>query len=90
MPITGHVWWSERSASRNDLAIEETDRTAADARVLKSSAGADQDSQVLSLRGRRLEEYRLPYREPPASSDGAVDSSLVVPHPNDRLQHIDG
>src|SRR5437870_11094033 len=32
------------SASRNDLAIEGTDRAAADARVLKLSAGADQFS----------------------------------------------
>ena len=51
---------------------------------------AVQDSQVLSLFGRRLEEYGLSYREAPASSNGAVDPSLVVPHSNDRLQHFDG
>src|SRR6185436_10119053 len=39
---------------------------------------------------RRLEEYGLPYRETPASSDGAVDPGLVIPHPNNRLQHLDG
>ena len=38
----------------------------------------------------RLEEYGLPYREAPASSDGAVDPGLVVPHPNNRLQHLGG
>src|SRR6185503_18849867 len=37
---------------------------------------------------RRLEEYWLAYCDPPASSDGAVDPSLVVPHPNNRLEHF--
>src|SRR5882672_10054869 len=45
---------------------------------------------VLPMLGRRLEEYGLPYREAPASSDRAVDPSLVVPHPNNRLQHLGG
>ena len=31
-----------------------------------------------------------PHREAPASNDGAVDSHLVVPHPNNRLQHLWG
>jgi hypothetical protein len=43
---------------------------------------------VRLMLGGRLEEYRLPYREAPASNDGAVDPSLVVPHPNNRLQHL--
>jgi alpha-1,6-mannosyltransferase len=48
------------------------------------------DSQRLAMPGRRLEEYGLPHREAPAASDGAVDPSLVVPHPNNRLQHLGG
>src|SRR5438093_7668693 len=48
------------------------------------------DSQVLPTPGRRLEEYGLSYREAPSSSDRAVDASLVVLHPNNRLQHLGG
>jgi hypothetical protein len=48
------------------------------------------DSHVLPTLGRRLEEYGLSYREAPPSSDRAVDPSLVVLHPNNRLQHLGG
>ena len=47
------------------------------------------DSQLRAVLG-PLEEYRLPYRKTPASRDGAVDPSLVVPHPDNRLQHLRG
>src|ERR1044071_3115090 len=40
--------------------------------------------------GRRVEEYRLPDGEAPAAGDRAVDPRLVVPHANDRLQHLRG
>src|SRR5262245_51078760 len=44
--------------------------------------------QGVAMFGRRHEEYGLPHREAPASSDGAVDASLVVPHPDNRLKHL--
>src|SRR5262245_52161180 len=44
----------------------------------------------VAMLGARLEEYRLPYREAPAPSDGAVHPGLVVPDPNNRLQHLCG
>src|SRR5262245_56160906 len=47
-------------------------------------------SRLLSMPGRRFEEYALPDREASAPNDGAVHPGLVVPRPDDRLQHFRG
>jgi hypothetical protein len=45
-------------------------------------------STLLATLRRGLEEHGLPLREAPAASDGAVDPSVVVPHPDNRPQHL--
>jgi hypothetical protein len=47
-------------------------------------------SQVTTLRGRWFEEYGLPNSEVSSSTDGAVNPGLVVPCPNNCLQHFGG
>ena len=47
-------------------------------------------SHVLPMLCRRLEEYGLSHREAPASSDRAINPSLVVFRPNNRPEHLRG